>query len=254
MMIVVYKAGPKRTSDGFNGLNMGINFEKKQIRWGSSALLPGFVLVKIHWIGIRLLSNQRRCSMVWVENATENQSVKNFGFSLRISPVQFLIELGHFFRSLLEPNQKVWSLNLCETSLRHRIVSFFFGEFRRFLQTPSTTNKKTQTKTVSTLRLTTRLLTTSEILVDSLGTSKWGKQLTTISSQTKCSKRCSNEFPTSLRIPTIPYLLHTPHKLWKRAFTFTKRIWCERALRLKRPENVPRTKNTTAISTILGIC
>ena len=31
MMIVVYKAGPKRTSDGFNGLNMGINFEKNRL-------------------------------------------------------------------------------------------------------------------------------------------------------------------------------------------------------------------------------
>ena len=30
-------------------------------------------------------------------------------------------------------------------------------------------------------------------------------------------------------------------------------FWCEWALRLKRPENVPRTKNTTA-SAILGIC
>jgi hypothetical protein len=72
--------------------------------------------------------------MVWVENATENQSVKNFGFSLRISAVQFLIELGHFFRSLLEPNQKVWSLNLCETSLRHRIVSFSLANSGAFFK------------------------------------------------------------------------------------------------------------------------
>ena len=61
-------------------------------------------------------------------------TMKNFGVYLRISPVQFLLELGHFFRSLLEPNQKVWSLNLwllCDTE---RIVSFFCGKFRRFFQ------------------------------------------------------------------------------------------------------------------------